>query len=109
MRDVVRRLSPEDEERIRLEEIYRREVQQEIYRREEQQSPQEKPSRWNKLGSYANSPVGVVVLSSIVIAGATWAIRDAVEHRNEARQSRLATQRLSAEIDARLNYFLIAA
>jgi len=98
MSNMVDRLTPEDEERIRQEEIFRHEVQESL---------QKKRGGWGTAWSGLNSPVIVLLFGSFVIGGATWAIRNALNHRAEARQERLAAQQLASEIDTRLGYLWI--
>jgi hypothetical protein len=98
MNNDVPHLPAETKERIRLEELYRQQARRALATE----------ASWrDKFWTRANSPLAVVLLSSIVITAATWVIKNAVEHQAATKQQRAETLRISEEIDGRLNYFVI--
>lgn len=107
-------LSEADKNRIRLEELFRHEIQQQLLRRHEREEKKRQNgyrSRWEEFSTFINSAFFLWFLSTIVLgvisfSFTTWQ-KQREEERREYEQEKAIerdVKKLDAEISSRLSY-----
>jgi hypothetical protein len=106
-------LTEAERNRIRLEELFRYEVQQQIEKKrdKEEKKKDEKKSRWQDISTFINSAFFLWFLSSVIIGFISFSYTVWQKQREEERRLYEQKQtierevkRLDAEISSRLNY-----
>lgn len=94
----VKILSDDEKNRIRAEEIFRQEVRKEL-------EPTPPPTRTARILEFLNSPLGLWMLSSIVISGLGFLYANFSAQQAKVEANRTIERRLNIEIARRLQKF----
>ncbi len=87
-----------EKDRIRLEEVYRREVQLALSRTEPA------PGLQKRVWTFLNSAVGIFLLSTVVVGGLSWSYAKWDESRHVRRKTEQQAERLVIEIAGRVRF-----